>query len=200
MKKKLILGSLCFLLLTGCSKETVDNPNVNQDVSDEVAIIEKRSESQRDSELEALIIETYEIPESFYEQTAYYYNYVDLNDDGVDEIFAVFIGPFMSGSGGNSAAIISQTNDKLEIVQNFTLIHTPVIISDTTTNGYHNIITLRSGGGAETQYVELTYEKTAYESVNEATVIESLDSISGQSIITNDIVEDRDDGFILTLE
>ena len=61
MKKNLILGSLCFLLLTGCSNDTIDNQNVTQNASDEATIIELRSESQRNANLEALIIETYEI-------------------------------------------------------------------------------------------------------------------------------------------
>lgn len=200
MKKNLIVGSLCFLLLTACNNETPNDSKTSDVTSEEASIIEKRSESQRNEALEALIIDYYEIPESFYEQTSYYYNYVDLNDDGIDELFAVFIGPYMSGSGGNSAAIISQTDGELEIVQNFTLIHTPVIISDATTNGYHNIITLRSGGGADTQYVKLTYQENGYETVNDAEVIKTLDTVSGQSIITNDIINDRDTGVILTLQ
>lgn len=53
-------------------------------------------------ELAKAIVEEYEIPEEYWEQTKYYYNYVDLNDDGCDEIFAVVMGPYTSGSGGDS--------------------------------------------------------------------------------------------------
>lgn len=200
MKKELLLGSLCLLLLTGCSNDKLDK-NLEEDSQSELPImLEHLAESQNNERLEALVIDYYEIPKDYYEQTAYYYNYVDLNKDGQDEIFAVFVGPYMSGSGGSTAAIISQASDELEISQSFSLIHTPIIISDQLTNGYRNIITLRSGGGADAEYVELTYEDGQYKSVNDGTVMDSITSVTGDTIITNDLLEDRENGTLLTLE
>ena len=96
--------------------------------SDDIGLLP--SETEKNPALEALIADTWDIPEEAYSQTRYYYNYVDLNGDGTEELFAVAIGMYTSGTGGDSALIAAQVNGKLELNQTFTLIHEPVIISD----------------------------------------------------------------------
>ena len=73
-----------------------------------------------------------------------YYNYVDLNGDGSNEIFAVAVGPYTSGSGGDSGMWLIPYAG-MTVSQAFTLIRTPIIVSDTTTNGAHEPILQRSG-------------------------------------------------------
>lgn len=58
------------------------------------------AETEANPELEQAIIDYYEIPEESWGTTKYYYNYVDLNGDGKEEILAVVMGPYTSGSGG----------------------------------------------------------------------------------------------------
>lgn len=90
-----------------------------------------------------------------------YYNYVDLNGDGSNEIFAVAVGPYTSGSGGDSGMWLIPYAG-MTVSQSFTLIRTPIIVSDTTTNGAHEPILQRSGGGAETEYVRLVCSDGVY--------------------------------------
>ncbi|GKT35699.1 hypothetical protein ADUPG1_003036, partial [Aduncisulcus paluster] len=139
-------------------------------------------------------------PEDYWARTKYYYNYVDLNADGHNEIFVVVMGPYTSGSGGSSAMIVYPVENNLYINQQFTLVQTPVIISDTMTKGAKEIIMFRSGGGAEATYVKLIANDAEYQNVNDGTPIDSLDGITGRAIISNDILKDMENGTYLTIE
>lgn len=149
-------------------------------------------------ELAKAIVEKYEIPEEYWEQTKYYYNYVDLNDDGRDEIFAVVMGPYTSGSGGDSGLWLLPYAD-MEVSQTFTLVQTPIIISDTMTNGVHELIFQRSGGGAETEYVRLVCEDGAYSNPADAEVVKDISAVTGKSILCNDLIADAQSNNYLTL-
>lgn len=162
-------------------------------------IVKQMAETEAYPELEELIIKEYDIPEEFREQTKYYYNYVDLNSDGADEIFVVVMGPYTSGSGGSSAMIVVPAGGALNVNQNLTLVNTPIIISDKITRGAHDIIALRSGGGAETKYVRLTSSDATYTNISDGEVLESLEGVTGTAIIANDILKDIEDGKVLTL-
>lgn len=159
------------------------------------------AESESNSKLEETIIKYLEIPDEYLEKTMYYYNYVDLNGDGTDEIFAVVMGPYTSGTGGNTALHIIQTPTKeMHVNQKFTLIQTPIIISDKVTKGCNEIIVMRSGGGAASEYVVLTCSDGQYKTVNEGTVIRDLKEVSGKAIICNDIVKDIEEEKALYLK
>lgn len=162
-------------------------------------IVKKMAETEAYPELESMIIKEYDIPEDYREQTKYYYNYVDLNGDGVDEVFVVVMGPYTSGSGGSSAMIVVSAGGELNVNQKLTLVNTPIIISDKMTRGAHDIIALRSGGGAESEYVRLTSSEGTYTNISDGEVIESLDGVTGTAIIANDLMKDMEDGSFLTL-
>lgn len=149
-------------------------------------------------ELAKAIVEEYEIPEEYWEQTKYYYNYVDLNGDGSDEIFAVAVGPYTSGSGGDSGMWLIPYAG-MTVSQSFTLIRTPIIVSDTMTNGAHELILQRSGGGAETEYVRLVCSDGVYSNPADAEVVEDLAAVTGKAIISNDLIADMQSGSYLTL-
>lgn len=158
------------------------------------------SEKEKNEALEKLIIDEFEIPEDMLENTRYYYNYVDLNADGKEEIFVVVMGMYTSGTGGDSALIVYPVEDKLYVNQRFTLINEPVIISDTMTNGAKEIIVFRAGGGAKGEFVALTCHDGEYDSVNDGIVIDSIDDVKGRAIIANDILKDMESGEVLTLK
>ncbi|MGE7024271.1 M56 family metallopeptidase [Solibacillus cecembensis] len=164
-------------------------------------IVGFQAESERNSKLEKIIIAHFEIPLKDLETTKYYYNYVDLNGDGKDEIFTVVMGPYTSGSGGSTALLVTETDSgELRVNQALTLIQTPVVISDNVTNGYKEIVVMNSGGGAEGHFVKLTADEEKYNSVNDGTPIEGLKGISGMAIINNDIVKDMEEGKALYLQ
>lgn len=160
-----------------------------------------QAESERNAALEKTIIDYFEIPKEDFETTKYYYNYVDLDGDGKNEILTVVMGPYSSGSGGSTALhVTKKDNGELQVEQALTLIQTPIIISDEVTNGSKEIVVMNSGGGAEGNYITLTANKGIYNSVNEGTPSKGLDGITGKAIINNDIAQDMEEGKALYLE
>ena len=87
----------------------------------------------------------------------------------------------------------------MTVSQSFTLIRTPIIVSDTTTNGAHEPILQRSGGGAETEYVRLVCSDGVYSNPADAEVVEDLAAVTGKAIISNDLTVDMQSGDYLTL-
>lgn len=160
------------------------------------------AETEANPELEQAIIDYYEIPEESWEATKYYYNYVDLNGDGTEEILAVVMGPYTSGSGGSSLLWVLPHAD-MAVNQAFTLINTPIIVTKEAANGQEfgtkGLIVQRSGGGAEAEFVLLTCSDGFYKEVNDGEVLESLDNVEGTAIICNDLLADMESGSYLTL-
>lgn len=153
-------------------------------------------------ELRQAIIDYYKIPEEYWEQTKYYYNYVDLNSDGSEEILAVVIGPYTSGSGGNSTLLLIPYAD-MAVDTSFTLINTPIIVTKEALNGQKQgakgLIVLRSGGGAEAEPVLLKNVDGEYMQVNDGQNVEDLASVEGTAILCNDLIADAESGNYLTL-
>ncbi len=175
------------------SSKTTQTNNSNE-ASLPAGIETMKAETKANPELEALIIDQYDIPDEALNQTSYYYNYVDLNDDGQKEIFVVVNGPYTSGTGGSSALWVSQDEGKLYVNQQFTLVNVPVIISDNKTNGMHDLIIPYYGGGAESQYKVLTGGEAAYTAINDSKSIKTLDGVKGKAIIANDLVKEIQNG------
>ena len=158
----------------------------------------RMAQTEHYPELAAVIGETYGIPEEEWGGTRYYYDYVDLNDDGVDEIFAVVMGMYTSGSGGDSALIV-QPAAGMTVSQQFTLVRSPILVSDQLTNGAHDLIFLRSGGGSEPAFVRLTNTDGIYGNPADAEVLPDLNGITGTAILCNDAAADLSSGSALTL-
>lgn len=156
-----------------------------------------KSETKVYPELRNLIIEAYDIPEEYLDSTRYLYNYVDLNEDGINELFVVVMGTYTSGTGGNSALWVEVVDGKLHVKQDFTLVNTPVIISDTITNGVHELIVPYYGGGEEGAYAILKFDGEKFNRVSNAETIASLNGITGKAIIANDQSAELDAGLEL---
>lgn len=134
-------------------------------------------------ELEKAIVTYYGIPEEERASTRYAYNKVDFNGNGTEEIFAVITGPYTSGTGGDSAVWGRLYKGKFQIYQTFTLIRTPVIITQEATNGLPNgakgIIVRRSGGGAPAELIQYVSHDGEY--VPEP--FTGLDKVKGTAIL-----------------
>ena len=134
-------------------------------------------------ELEKAIVAYYELSEEERANTSYVYNRVDLNGDGIEEIFAVITGPYTSGTGGDSAVWGRLFKGKFQMYQSFTLIRTPVIITQEATNGLPNgakgIIVRRSGGGAPAELIQYVSHDGEY--VPEP--FTGLDKVKGAAIL-----------------
>ncbi len=148
------------------------------------------SETQKDPQLERAIAQVYELNEE--DEVRYYYNRLDLNGDGRLETIVYLTGSTLCGSGGCSAVIFKQENDKYEKLSQFTLANTPIIISNKRTNGYKDIIMYVSGGGIEPFYAHLKYDGVTYPSnPSSAPPLPKDANISGIAVISDDLTENR---------
>ncbi len=88
----------------------------------------------------------------------------------------------------------------MEILQAFTLVQTPLIITSIEEGmNMSSIVTVRSGGGHEAQNVLLTYEDGAYTNIADGEIIDSIDELEGIAIICDDLVADLESEEYLTL-
>lgn len=154
-----------------------------------------KAETKPNKDLEALIAQEYDIPKEELGQTKYFYNYVNLNNDEYKEIFVVIMGPYTSGTGGDSGLWVVENQGQLYVNQRFTLANVPFIISDKVTNGYHDLIVPYNGGGAmEGGYKVLTCNEGSYENAGQAKSIDNLKGITGKAIIANDMLKEIENG------
>lgn len=121
------------------------------------------SETERDIKLERALVKELAL-EKDEDNVRYYYNKVDLNEDGKPEIFAYLVGSLVCGTGGCSAVIFKQENKQYTVLSKFTLVNNPVIISNSKTKGYRDIIMNVSGGGIESFSALIRYDGTTYPS------------------------------------
>ena len=145
------------------------------------------SETKRDQRLEKALKEEFNLEEER-NQVRYYYNKVDLNDDGINEVFAYPVGPPVCGTGGCSAAIFKRENGEYKLLSRFSLVNNPIIISNNKTNGYRDIIMYVTGGGIESFFAELKYNGTSYPgNPSVQPEVKPGTKVSGIAIIADDI-------------
>ena len=168
--------------------------NVPQDMKENVntawlpsGVKQQKSETKKDPDVEKAIKDYYKIPDEELAKTRYFYNYVDLNDDGSKEIFAVVSGPYTSGTAGDSALwLLPGAN--MSVMQAFTGVRAPVIVSDEKENGVHKLVLQRLGEAAD-ETVELTCTEGEYSDIQSREPLESIDKITGTAIICDDMTD-----------
>jgi len=121
------------------------------------------SETKKDIHIEKALVKAFDL-EQDEGNVRYYYNKVDLNEDGNPEVFVYLVGSYVCGTGGCSAAIFKKENGEYILLSKFTLVNNPVIISNRKTNGYRDIIMYVSGGGIESFFAWIKYDGMTYPS------------------------------------
>lgn len=169
-----------------------------EEAGDVVSIMEEYSEETPYPELAEFLIAHYEIPQEYQRETRYYYNYVDLNEDGVNEILAVVIGEYTEVSFGDPAIILAEEEGNFRVIETFEGVHTPITISDNLTNGWHDII-YQEYGGDEDGYRICRYHPEGGYQTELSEVVEELEPVGGLQILSNNLIDDMDQGRYLTL-
>lgn len=156
------------------------------------------SETLRYPILESEIVDELDYENLDLSNTRYYYNYVDLNNDGKDEIVVQLNGEYSTTDDGDTLLIVEQEreyldddDDGFDIIAQYTGFVNPIIISDNTTNGYKDIIFMNATSNPTT-YSKIEYGKDGYKKMKDAVTITSLDDITGVALLCNDIAEDTD--------
>ena len=209
-----ILGLMTvMLLISGCGKteqakeestkeETeLEEVYLTAEEDEPVPTVEEIfSESIPYQQLAEFLIAYYQIPKEYQAETRYYYNYVDLNDDGLMEVFAVVIGEYTEVSSGNPAVILSvDAAGEFVVVEAFPSVQTPITISEQTTNGWHDIIYYSYGRDEEDGYRICRYDPEGGYQTALSEIVDELEPVGGIQILSNNLIDDMDRGCYLTL-
>jgi tetratricopeptide (TPR) repeat protein len=155
------------------------------------------SETKRDLKLEEAIKKEFDLNQDV-GNVRYYYNKVDLNEDRIPEVFVYLVGPFVCGTGGCSGVIFKQENGEYKVLSRFSLVNTPVIISNTKTNGYRDLIMYVSGGGIKSFFARVKYDGKAYPmNPSIEPKVETGTKVDGVAIIADDIA--KNPGIVLKI-
>jgi len=145
------------------------------------------SETKKDIQLEKAIVKAFDLLADV-GNIRYYYNKVDLNDDGNPEVFVYLVGPYVCGTGGCSGAIFKKENEEYSLISTFSLVNNPIIISNKKTKGYKDIIMYVAGGGIESFYADIKYDGTTYPSnPSVQPKVKQCTKLEGIAIIADDI-------------
>ena len=126
----------------------------------------KRSETSPDPKLEQAILQ--DMPE--YSKVVsdpdhyvrYYYNRIDLNDDGKLEVLVYLVGSYTCGTGGCTTLIFTPTGQDYRLVSRLSLVHDPILVTPHKSAGWKDLVLLVSGGGAKEQYTRLQFNGRTY--------------------------------------
>lgn len=98
------------------------------------------AETGAHGELERAIAQYFNISEKDYANVRYYYNYVDLNGDGKNEILALALGQKVAGLDGNALLWLQEADGSCSVRQAFRQVGVPVYVSNHMTGGYRDLI------------------------------------------------------------
>ncbi len=145
------------------------------------------SETKRNLKLEEAIKKEFDLNQDS-GNIKYYYNKIDLNGDGIPEVFVHLVGPFVCGTGGCSGVIFKQENGEYKVLSRFSLVNNPVIVSNTKTKGYRDLIMYVSGGGIKSFYAWVKYDGKGYPmNPSIQPKVETGTKVDGVAIIADDI-------------
>lgn len=208
------------LLLAGCDREIDEMDAVQEAGSTEmepeteleeifvsaeddeyVPVVEEVfSEQTHYQKLAEYLIAYYQIPEEFQTETRYYYNYIDINEDGLMEIFAIVIGDYTEAKNGDPAVLLAMDEaGEFVVLESFPSVRTPITISEETTNGWRDIIYYAYGGDEDDGYRICRYNPEGGYRTELSEIVKELDPVSGTQILSNNLIDDMDQGRYLTL-
>ncbi len=92
----------------------------------------RNSETSPNPKLEQAIVRELQDynPSSPDQYVRYYYNRVDLNDDGKPEVVVYLLGSYTCGSGGCTTLIFTPRGQDYRLVSRLTLVNDPILVTE----------------------------------------------------------------------
>jgi hypothetical protein len=116
----------------------------------------------------------------------YYYNQVDLNDDGKPEVVVYLVGSYACGSGGCTTLIFTLNNQDYRLVSQLTLVNAPIVVTPQKNSGWKDLVMLVSGGGATKQYTRTSFDGKSYPSnPSVQPAVSSNTTLIGQALVAD---------------
>lgn len=182
-------------------EELVEEYFSAEELEDVPTVISEYAEKEEFPELAEFLTEYYGVPEEEQTETRYYYNYVDLNEDGRDEIFAIVIGDYTACEAGDSALLLTREDGgTFAVLEDFKNVRTPVTIAENMSNNWHDIIFRSYGKGVETGYLICHYNPEGGYQTELNEFVEELETMSATQILSNNLIDDMDNGRYVTLK
>jgi hypothetical protein len=119
----------------------------------------------------------------------YLYNTIDLNGDGRNEVITYLVGSPVCGTGGCTLMIFQPTGSgSYRLISRLTIVNNPIVISDTQTNGWRDLVLYAAGGGPTPGYHILKFNGSTYPS-NPSTApgLPQGTIVTGRAVIANQI-------------
>jgi len=144
-----VVGAGFVLLATLCFAQPQHQPNSKQEDSLKLFLQDYLAESHSDDR----------------ESTRYFPAFVDLKDDGTQEVIVYVTGSFWCGSGGCTTLVLAPKGASYEVVTHATITRPPIRVLATKSNGWHDISVGVRGGGIQPGYeAELPFDGKTYPS------------------------------------
>ncbi|CAA0208798.1 Probable lipoprotein precursor [Tenacibaculum maritimum] len=156
-KQILSLFLLILFAFSSCYKQIKKKNNINNSSDKEVVIQEKKQNGANAKDILSQRIKNYlttvfldesDLKIMPVEDRKFQYTSIDLNNDGIDEIFVYLNSRSFCGSGGCTFLLLD-TN--LNLITEFTVTRPPLLVSDTMENNWKKLYLLSDG------YREIVY-------------------------------------------
>ena len=95
-------------------------------------------------------------------ETKYQIAEIDLNGDKKKDALVLLQDSYWCGTGGCSMLVFTNKNNNFKLISAISLVREPVIISETKTKNWRDIIVHVSGGGGESKNVALKFNGSTY--------------------------------------
>ncbi len=115
---------------------------------------DQQTAAQRDS-LRTFLRDYVRDPRYDYEATRYFAAFVDLRDEGPQQVIVYFTDRYSCGSGGCTTLILTPESSSYKVVTSITIARLPIRVLNTKFNGWHDIGVWVEGGGIQPGYEAL---------------------------------------------
>jgi len=95
-------------------------------------------------------------------ETQYRMAEIDLNGDKKKDALVLLQDSYWCGTGGCTMLVFTNKNNNFKLVSAISLVRDPVIISETKTKNWRDIIVHVSGGGGDSKNVALKFNGSSY--------------------------------------
>lgn len=147
------------------------------------------SESKAVKSLEQAITDAFEVPKG--DTVPYQFNLIELAK-GKQHALVVLEGPGFGGSGGSSAGLFEKTAQGFRLVTRFTLFRTPVVVANSSSKGYKDLVVRTSGGGMPAQFSLLKFDGQGYPSnPSTATALGPGSQLTGTAYLASRLSADK---------
>ena len=107
---------------------------------------------------------------------------------------------YANESGGDPAVILEQSEQGYQVLERFAYVRTPVYVSDTMTDGWHDLIFPAYGGEEGTGFRVFHYQDgIGYQNENMEFMEDMDENFCGKKMIADNFIDDMDKGNYLTL-